>query len=187
MVSSTTYERKRLRKIAALASGPEILDIGYAQHPNPFLQNAWRTGLDLNKTNCDYEEKLVGNALDLKTYLENRQFDTIIAGEFIEHLEEPYAFLRSLRPHLKPEGKIIISTPNPVAFPTVFFEWTKSRRFFYTSEHKYYFPPRWVERLINQSGYEIDCIEGVGLWPFAFPPRTPSSLSYQVIYRFSPR
>jgi len=187
VMSSTAYDQARLRKIAHFADGPEVLDIGYAQQPNPYLKAERRVGLDLNDANCDYEEMICGDALRLDQSLGGRRFDTIIAAEFIEHVENPYDFLRSLKPYLKPHGKVIISTPNPVAFPTVFLEWVRSHRFFYTSEHKYYIAPRWVERIIDQSGFDITAISGVGIWPFAFPSIAPSSLCYQVIYCFSPR
>ena len=39
-------------------------------------------------------------------------FDAVVATEIIEHLENPRAFLRSCKEILKPNGKVIISTPN---------------------------------------------------------------------------
>ena len=39
-------------------------------------------------------------------------FDTIIAGEVIEHLLEPYRFLIECFRILKPEGVLILTTPN---------------------------------------------------------------------------
>src|SRR5204862_5621770 len=42
-----------------------------------------------------------------------KQFDTIVAGELIEHLENPGLFLRNMRRHMKTNGTLIISTPNP--------------------------------------------------------------------------
>src|ERR1041384_1850702 len=47
---------------------------------------------------------------DVETMALPRQFDTIIAGELIEHLENPGLFLRNMRRHLKPTGLLIIST-----------------------------------------------------------------------------
>jgi len=42
----------------------------------------------------------------------NRHFDAIMASEIIEHLENPFHFFRQCSELLKPEGVLILSTPN---------------------------------------------------------------------------
>jgi 2-polyprenyl-3-methyl-5-hydroxy-6-metoxy-1,4-benzoquinol methylase len=42
-----------------------------------------------------------------------RRFDTIVAGEVIEHVDNVGLFLRSLAAHLKPDGVLAVTTPNP--------------------------------------------------------------------------
>lgn len=181
------YDRVRLRKIAEQAIGREVLDIGYARKPNPFLQGFHTIGFDLNEVECNYAEKIRGDVLEISKSLVGRTFDTIIAGEFIEHVEDPYMFLRSLLPYFSKDARLVLSTPNPVAFPTLLFEWARSHRFFYTTEHKHYFPPRWVERILDQSGYDVRAVKSVGLWPTAIPSFVPASFSYQVVYVATPR
>jgi len=44
--------------------------------------------------------------------LENNSVDVIIAGELIEHMYNPYKFIRECRRVLKKDGIIILSTPN---------------------------------------------------------------------------
>ncbi len=183
---SVPYDMARLRKIAALVRGQTVLDIGYAQVPNPYLRDCHRVGFDLNRptnTLVRYDEEICGDANSIAETLHGRQFDTIICGELIEHLENPYAFLRDLRQLLTQNGRLIVTTPNPLGWPVVICEILRLRRFFYTTEHLYYLLPRWVVRLLEHSGYSVAAIRAVGWWlPFGVLGLCPASLSYQVIY-----
>jgi hypothetical protein len=185
------YEDSRLKKISELCQGNLILDIGYAQMPNPYFGNAYKVGLDLQQplSPSGYNEEHVGDATRIQEVLGNRRFNTIVASEFIEHLENPYEFLRSLKSNLTEDGYLILSTPNPISWPVFFFEAFSSRKFFYTPHHVYYFTPRWVRRLVERSGYHLELVKPVGL---LVPGLTsvlpcPAWLSYQVIYVCRPR
>ena len=43
---------------------------------------------------------------------ENDEFDYVVSVETIEHLENPWNFIREIHRILKPEGSLIITTPN---------------------------------------------------------------------------
>lgn len=43
---------------------------------------------------------------------DNKQYDAIVAIEIIEHLENPYSFLRQCAKLLKPDGLLFVTTPN---------------------------------------------------------------------------
>jgi 2-polyprenyl-3-methyl-5-hydroxy-6-metoxy-1,4-benzoquinol methylase len=178
------YEQARLRKLAALASGSEILDLGCSQYMNPDLVQSGRTvtGLDMNQPKGDvrYDRFLVGDVFELGKLDDGRRYDTIVAGEFIEHVERPYDLLRTLRECLKPGGRLLLSTPNPMSPPVLMFEWALSHRRFYSEDHTYYFAPRWVERMLERTGFQVKDVKGIGLWPLGVP--CPVGLSYQVIY-----
>ena len=59
----------------------------------------------------------------------------------------------------------------------------RSHRRFYTADHRYYFTPRWVERMLADSGWETSEVRGVGLWlPVGPVLKCPVAFSYQVIY-----
>lgn len=181
---NNAYERARLQKIARLASSGSVLDIGYAQLPNPYFADVETVGLDLEKPlePSGYVEEIQGSALDLPAALGERRFDWIVAGEFIEHVRNPYDFLDSLHPFLRENGHVVLSTPNPVAWPTLIFEWLGSTRHFYTEDHLYYFAPRWVRRMLDFAGFETTHVGGVGLWAPGIVLPCPVFLSYQVIY-----
>jgi SAM-dependent methyltransferase len=187
VIIAGAYEERRLKMIADLCVGHTVLDVGYAQQPNPYLSRFHRVGLDLNPPAADakvhYEEEIVGDVAHLSSLCAGRTFDTIVCAELVEHLENPYALLRELRPLLADDGRLIVSTPNPLAFPVIFAELLRLKRFFYTRDHLYYFLPRWVARMFEATGYKLESTHPVGLWtPLVALPVVPTALSYQVIY-----
>ena len=53
MIQSSKYEMRRLRQVAALVKGRTVLDIGYAEIPNPKFADVLRVGYKLNKPNSN--------------------------------------------------------------------------------------------------------------------------------------
>jgi len=49
----------------------------------------------------------------------DEDFDWIVGGDVLEHLEEPWTFLQLLRGVAKPGGKLLLSLPNISAWPIV--------------------------------------------------------------------
>lgn len=190
MLRSHPYERRRLALMAEARTGSSVLDLGYAEMPNPHLGDGWTVGFDLAKPASapGYDEQVVGDVNEIDRVLDGQTFDTVLSGELIEHLERPYDHLRTLRPLIAPGGRLVLSTPNPLGIPVVFLELVRSRKWFYTTDHLYYFTPRWVVRMLENCGYDVASVRGVGLWlPGAVVPRVPVSLSYQVVYTATPR
>lgn len=190
-VVSHAYESRRLEILASEVTGRRILDIGYARQPSPYLVGDEVVGLDLDEVPRsvapNYTERIVGDATQLDAALGRRQFDTIICGELIEHIEEPYAFMRQLHAALAPGGTLVLSTPNPLGFPIVLAEVLRSTRFFYSRDHLYLFTPRWVQRLVSQSGFDLRATKAVGMWlPRGYLPWCPVWLSYIVVYVATP-
>lgn len=72
------------------------------------------TGIDV--TSSEEAEIVIG---DMETYKFNKQFDLIVAGDVIEHVMNQGLFLENVKRHLRPGGKLIITTPN-AKWPTVF-------------------------------------------------------------------
>src|SRR4051812_20352621 len=50
--------------------------------------------------------------LPLEHYLKGMTFDVILAGDFLEHLQDPVQVLRELRPFLNSNGFVVSSIPN---------------------------------------------------------------------------
>ncbi len=189
MLGLSSNEDRRMRLMARLAAAPAgtVVDVGCAARPNPYLRGATVIGLDREPFRAapPYDEALVGDASRIDALLAPRRADAIVAGEVIEHLENPYRFLRACRAAVGEAGRLVLSTPNPLHPPVLLCEALGVRRLFYTEEHLYYFLPRWVRRLLESSGWRLERQVGVGV-PLLVGRRpvlpAPAALSYQVIY-----
>lgn len=183
---SEAYEQRRLRLVAREATGSDILDLGYAAVPNRHLSGKRVVGVDLAppppEVPACYAECLVGDATDLPAAIGDRAFDSVIACELIEHLERPYDFLRAARATIRPGGRLVLSTPNPLAPPVLLFEIARSRGRYFTDEHVFYFNPRWMVRALERAGYHVERIRPVGFGHPFFVIPSPVWLSYQLIY-----
>jgi SAM-dependent methyltransferase len=114
--------RERYEAVRPLLRGGSILDIGCASR---YGRDDWLHGLLASDTT-----DLVGVDLNAKTIAElqaaghdvhladaqdfdlGRQFDVVFAGEIIEHLDNVHGFLSSVRRHLAPGGRFVLTTPN---------------------------------------------------------------------------
>ena len=90
---------------------------------------------------------------DVETMNLQRQFDTIVAGEIIEHLENPGLFLRNMLRHLKPLGTIIVSTPNPFYVGQTWKIWRHGIPSVH-DDHVHWQDPITLGQLLNRTGYE---------------------------------
>ena len=103
-------DKLRFSRISKQVKGKEILDIGSTEgFVHQLLQKA-------HPDKKFYTLDASGKA-DFKVDLDNpgrisKKFDTIIAGEVIEHLASPLKFVSYCASLLKKGGRLIITTPN---------------------------------------------------------------------------
>jgi 2-polyprenyl-3-methyl-5-hydroxy-6-metoxy-1,4-benzoquinol methylase len=124
-----------------LARSVEIIDLGAGQGALSYRlsQAGYKNVVSVDQTR-EYWRLPEGNLqlLDLNTSFHqyfNKQFDLVCAIEIIEHVENPYQFLRSCHQLLKPNGMLILSTPNVESFSSrMIFLWNGRLRFFSEEE-----------------------------------------------------
>jgi methionine biosynthesis protein MetW len=120
----------RIQKMVAIIGGlnlqdKNILDIGC--YDGTFLslvknRNNNFYGLEASDWGVERSKqkgiKVTQYFFDDKTQLpyENEFFDVIVAGEIIEHIYDTDFFLSEISRILKPDGKLLISTPNIASF-----------------------------------------------------------------------
>lgn len=92
-------------------------------------------------------------------------FDLIIAGELIEHLPNPGKFLERTREHLRDQGRLILTTPNP-------WDWTRLIRAVLkkpstpVKEHLCWYDKETITNLVNRYGFKIEQIEFIPRLPY---------------------
>jgi len=82
-----------------------------------------------------------------------QKFDTIVAGEIIEHLERPLVFLIATRKLLKSGGTLLISTPNCLSWLNRIFKAS------YTPCHTSLMSVPEIIQLLRKAGYKIKTLK----------------------------
>jgi len=163
----------RERFIVEACCGKKVLHLGFADHPytenrlddGSWLHNKIRqvsklcVGVDLdNETVAYLKEKhnltdLFAGDVERLEQLDIGKFEIVVAGEIIEHLNNPGLFLKSAKTVLDPDGRLIITTTNAFC----------ARRLLRIPfgiesihpDHVYYFSHRTLRELTRRFGYNL--------------------------------
>lgn len=102
------FSNNRFETITSFCKG-RVLDIGAAEGGlHEYISHRIKSIRSM-----DIREADVMHNADVFPYpFKNNSFNTIVAGEIIEHLNSPFDFLIECRRILKPMGTLIITTPN---------------------------------------------------------------------------
>lgn len=111
--------QKHLLELIGPMKGKKILDVGCASgYFGKLLRQRGNTvyGIDISQKAVKQARKVLDKAYCVD--LENdplpflNTFDVIVIAEVLEHLFQPQAVVEKLVKRLKPQGKLIITTPN---------------------------------------------------------------------------
>lgn len=161
----------RIDKVIAATDGPTVLDLGAAQHDASKASNAdWLHGhlvdefdrvigvdylsgavAELNKQGYEFVQA------DVTQMNLSIEADTIVAGELIEHIDNVGLLLECCREHLKPDGKLVLTTPNPWGLPIL--RRLLSGRLNINDEHVAWYGPTVLEQLCARYGFTVENIE----------------------------
>jgi SAM-dependent methyltransferase len=161
---------ERVRLIAELVKGPRVLNLGASGNTRPdglgrrrFVQGALVAaghevlGADLNQAGVDWLRHAGYDAVWMDAQAippEGELFDSIVAGELIEHLESPAAFLQGCAARLAPGGRLILSTPQPHS-PVHFIQYLVSPAIA-NVEHTCWYDLQTLGQLLERCGFEVE-------------------------------
>lgn len=174
-------EISRREMLAEFARDKDFLDIGAAGHKRNL--ETWEHGLmakaatravgaDISKENCDFYN---GKGFDFRCVDATSEvdlgerFDRVFMGDVIEHVNDPVALLTFAKRHLRADGRVLVTTPNP--FATVVRTKRARRRTHYVManlEHTCWISASTMHELTLRAGLEIVAVR----WPLLRKPLT---------------
>lgn len=169
----------RTDTILKWVEGPSVLDVGCTGHGLGIGSPGWLhgrlreqfpsvVGIDISSENIDSLRKHGFNNLyvqNAESFRLNEQFDTIVAGELIEHLANPGLFLQQARLHLKPTGKLVLTTPQPFGLFDVAYALLKFPKTCQNFQHTCWFCPQTMQQLAERSGLKVEHFELIDDYP----------------------
>ena len=120
----------RIEMVLGFCAGSDVLDIGAGEHDTSFYsEEGWEHGriaqvatravaIEIDPKLCEHYR---GKGFDFRCIDATsdadlgERFDRVFIGDVIEHVNDPVALLRFARRHLKPGGRVLLTTPNPFA------------------------------------------------------------------------
>jgi len=94
---------------------------------------------------------------DLNVAKLKEKYDIILSSEVMEHLENPYHFMKICSKHLKKRGKLIITTPNQQKFmdKVFFFVFGENTRFRIMRNNRVFLTRRILNAMIRENKFKI--------------------------------
>jgi 2-polyprenyl-3-methyl-5-hydroxy-6-metoxy-1,4-benzoquinol methylase len=158
--------RAHAKLLAAVGTGNRVLDVGcssgYLAQPLSERGNTI-VGIELDpEAACAAEQfcerVLVGDVEAMELPLEPGSFDVVLCGDLIEHLRDPVAALARLRLFLRPEGRVVLSTPNianwAIRLSLLGGRWRYTDRGILDRTHTHLFTRTTLAEALHRAGYE---------------------------------
>jgi 2-polyprenyl-3-methyl-5-hydroxy-6-metoxy-1,4-benzoquinol methylase len=106
---------------------------------------------------------LIGDLQTINISFPAAMFDCIILADILEHLVDPGAALRKLKPHLKPQGKVVCSIPNIRHYTAILKllrrGWEYDDWGLFDRTHLRFFSLRTIKKMLADQGFQIEQIE----------------------------
>ena len=156
--------------LAKFVEGKTVLDVGCVDHSASVEQDDhWlhkhllgraRSVLGLDILESDAAELrrrgyevVCGNAITVSL---EQTFDVVVAGEIIEHIDDPRAFVSNMARHLNERGRLVITTPHVFFFLHFLESIFSSAERRWNRQHVSWYCPFTLENLLRRSNLEVE-------------------------------
>ncbi len=192
----------RISFLKKICSNAKIIHLGCADHM-PLIEKKIANGSWLHKILTDVSESCLGLDINKETInhikenlgynnvyycdllageipeLEQKQYDYIVLGEMVEHLDDPVFFLKKLRERFQGRvEKIIITCPNAMFYRNM-IDFSKNRECINT-DHRFWFTPYTLAKVLHQSGANVE------KFYFASPKLSKRNFILKIFYNIFP-
>lgn len=154
--------------LSRVPSGADVLDIGCVDHSaDRATERNWLHkhlyGVASHVAGIDYLETDVQRLRDegynvhhanAEQFDLGRTFDAVVAGELLEHIPNPGAFLGCALDHLADGGRLILTTPN-VWGAAYLKRLLLPREVHCNEEHQAWYCRRTLRQLLERNGFEM--------------------------------
>lgn len=166
------FDDHKIAFLVKYCKDKDVLDIGCVQHdPEAYRGCYWVhkavaavaksiLGMDLHEEGvrvlrAQGYNVVAGNA---EAFDLGRTFDVIVAGDIIEHLGDLNGFLQSCKRHLRPGGRLLVSTPNPWYWRNI-VKAALHTEVNNNPEHVCWICPRTLRQLVARHGMDVGEIQ----------------------------
>jgi 2-polyprenyl-3-methyl-5-hydroxy-6-metoxy-1,4-benzoquinol methylase len=169
----------RVAYLCEIASGMNVLDIGVVEHfhessafdswLHQHICNVAKTclGIDILEAEVTslHDRGFNVVAHDISMSALPLQFDVIVVGDVIEHLNNPASLFQHAAQMLTPKGRLVITTPNPWYANAILKNLFDGKPFTDSADHVAWFDAGTLCELANRCGLVLDRYLGVKIEP----------------------
>jgi 2-polyprenyl-3-methyl-5-hydroxy-6-metoxy-1,4-benzoquinol methylase len=106
------------------------------------------------------QQVIVGDVERIELDFPENHFDVLLMSEVLEHLADPWAVLRRLRPLLKPGAIVMAGSPNichkDIVRTLLRGDWHYEERGVYDMTHLRWFSPKSYRKMFEACGYVVE-------------------------------
>lgn len=183
----------RIAYLSELARGKDVLDVGIVEHfigakdsPEWLHRHLAKAsssclGVDLlepevrSLAEAGFNVQVADLAKDPLT----QQFDLIVAGEVLEHVDAPGKFMKNCASMLRPNGRLAITVPNPWYINAMLKSASRKQTFVDSADHVGWYDASTLVELGQRSGLRLLKFAGIAV-------RSPKTVGAKLLFSMQP-